>query len=242
MEQLAIKNIPKDEIYKICILDSAGKPIKLIIFQGNANPPSNIDELFSEEVERLKIKIDQPAIHYSEQYIHKDDSIQIIKNKIINELGANTTSYEELYLFSIKQDNLHLPKAFREMTNNETRKFTKSMCAQLLFNLQIKNKDTVVELLDNNKMQYAIDDITKEFPDVNRKYDISIPIGRRFLRYRDLLFSSNPFTILQSNEYAYQPSVGNTLITFDNNVLLNWDTSFKVYAFVPVLSLVSFPI
>ena len=119
-------NIPMDDIYKICFLDSNGKPIKIIVFNGQTDEISKDHDIFSEE-EKVEMAIDQPEITTSKQQIHKDDSIRIIKKKIIKELGLNNISYDELYLFSKRKDRLHLLNAFLEMTNQGEIEFNKQM-------------------------------------------------------------------------------------------------------------------
>jgi len=105
--------IPGQDIYKICILDSNGKAKRIIVYNGtNAEyPMTKDDEIFSED-EKIRLGLDQPDIQCSPQQIHKDDSIRIIKKKIIQELGKNNVSYEELYLFSGQNNKLHLLKSF----------------------------------------------------------------------------------------------------------------------------------
>ena len=77
-------NIPTNEIYKICFLDSNGIPKRTIVFEGKNREIAKDDEVFSEE-ETLQLSIDQPEINSSTQQIHKDDSIRIFKKKIIDE-------------------------------------------------------------------------------------------------------------------------------------------------------------
>ena len=64
--------------YKIHLFHSNGEPKKILVFRGEENK----EEIFSknelDEFEKRKIEI-----QYSEQEIHKDDSIRILKNKII---------------------------------------------------------------------------------------------------------------------------------------------------------------
>ena len=57
--------------------------------------------LFS-ETQINDFKLHNPEFIYVDQYIYKDDSIKIIKKKILKILGKNidTITFEQLYLFS----------------------------------------------------------------------------------------------------------------------------------------------
>ena len=76
-------NIPPRDIYKIYQLDSNGNASHIWVFQGNNEPVTNLHDLFS-DTELTEIELYSTNIHYSSQQIHRDDSIRIIKKKIIN--------------------------------------------------------------------------------------------------------------------------------------------------------------
>jgi len=217
--------IPSSDLYKICILDSKGTPKRIIVYNGtnSEHAITKDDEIFSED-ERIRIGIEQPEIVSSSQQIHKDDSIRIIKKKIIQELGKNNLSYDELYLFSGRRDKLHLLKTFLEMTEHGKNDFNKHMAGQFLFNIL---NDTATDRAKSfseriNKDVYSYDDFNKEFKQADDLYNIFIPLGRRFSETQDLLFSGSPFDILPATEPTYQPSKKNRLDTFDNHLLLNY--------------------
>ena len=219
-------NIPTDDIYKICFLDSNGIPKRMIVFEGKNREITKDDEVFSEE-ERLQLSIDQPEIISSSQQIHKDDSIRIIKKKIIKELGINNISYDELYLFSTKKDKLHLLRSFLEMTNNGEIAFNKHMAGQFLMNILT---DALIDkakiLIEMNKDSYSYETfmqlLNNNIDSDTETYDLLVPIGRKFSNTRDYLFSANPFSILPGPDVIYEPLATNKLITFDNHLLLNY--------------------
>lgn len=217
--------IPEQDIYKICILDSNGKTKRIIVCNGtNAEyPMTKDDEIFSED-EKIRLGLDQPDIQCSSQQIHKDDSIRIIKKKIIQELGKNNVAYDELYLFSARTDKLHLLRSFLEMTSQGKADFTKHMAGQFLFNIlndpSIDKATVFTEKI--NKDVYSYDDFANQFKAVDDLYSMFVALGRKFSQNTDLLFSGNPFDILPTSELAYSPSSKNTLDTFDNHLLLNY--------------------
>ena len=224
-------NIPVNDIYKICFLDSNGKPNKNIVFNGQTNEITRDDDIFSDE-EKLEIAIDQPQIISSKQQIHKDDTIRIIKKKIIEEIGTNNISYDELYLFSKKKDKLHLLKAFLEMTNQGKTDFDKYMAGQFLMNILNDYQIDKAEVLNKmNQNSYSYETFLRLLNGYDNKstivnetqdYNILFPIGRKFSNTRDYLFSANPFFVLPGPEIIYQSTNTNKLINFDNHLLLNY--------------------
>jgi len=219
-------DIPRDNIYKICMLDSNGIPKKMIVFNANDNELTKDDEIFSEE-EKMEMAIDHREIISSKQQIHKDDSIRIIKKKILKELDINAISYDELYLFSKKKDKLHLLKSFLEMTKNGDIDFDKRMAGQFLMNIL---NDTQINkakiLIDMNQPTYSYETImlllNNNVKNDTENYDLLQPIGRKFSNSTDYLFSVNPYLILPGPEIIYKPVSNNKLINFDNHLLLNY--------------------
>jgi hypothetical protein len=219
-------NIPTDDIYKICFLNSDGIPNRIIVFEGKTMEITKDDEVFSEE-EQLQLNIDQPEIISSKQQIHKDDSIRIIKKKIIKELGVNNVSYDELYLFSNKRDKLHLLKSFLEMTNNGEIAFNKHMAGQFLMNILTDAQIDKAKILNElNQQTYSFETfmqlLNNNIDSETERYDLLVPIGRKFSNSHDYLFSVNPFSILPGPDVIYEPLANNKLITFDNHLLLNY--------------------
>ena len=85
----------QQKIFKVCLLEPYNRINKVFVFHPDINP----EEVFS-QTELDRIRKDDTIIQYSQQQIHIDDSIRVIKNKILRELGMNMISYKELYLFS----------------------------------------------------------------------------------------------------------------------------------------------
>jgi len=101
--------IPSDQIYKAHILDSEGKRKAIIVFSRGVDVPILYD---GSEVD---------DIHFSDFQIHLDDSIRVIKKKILFELwnSHNKCSYEELYLFGKTNDE----SSIESSTNLQRRDF-----------------------------------------------------------------------------------------------------------------------
>jgi len=246
-EQLSI-NIPKKEKYTLCILDSNGNPKNFIVF-GGSSQPMNEDEiksyLFSDDQEIISLNLinPPPTFHYSSQQIHMDDSIRTVKKKIIHELGSSNVCYEEIYLFSNIKKKIKLLNVYQEITqqNIQLNKSTSRIERQLQELENIYNemdKKTLGQFLLNLKISHTIiDDIEKlksnifvyedllKFLPKEDEYIISTPIGQKFSKNFNHLFSGNPTDVLSiDGELVYKSNKQNELYVFENDLLLNYGT------------------
>jgi hypothetical protein len=224
--------IPENQKYILCLLDSQGKPIRYIVFNGNSEPMTDESikqKIFSKDDRLLFDKIPQPEFHNSSQQIHKDDTVRTIKKKIIHELGKNEICYEEIYLFAHQYQNVDPVKVI----NQEKELFTSKLMSQFSINIQL-DKTSYSELKSMDKSSYNYEDIVK-YVNKDKKYKISIPLGQRFSNSRNLLFSGNPYDVqLQKGdpEPAFQVTKGNELYTFENQLLLNYGEIVKNVIYV----------
>jgi hypothetical protein len=219
--------MPEDEKYFLCLLDSNGKPSRIIVFNGNSVPMSDDDiikHIFSKDEERLLFDMVQPkpAFINSIQQIHKDDSIRTIKKKVVQELGINEVCYDELYMFSKRYQSIQLLKTYNELTKFESVKLSKSILGQFLLNLQA-DISNVEEINSSEKDNFTFDDFVKYIGDINNSYNVSLSIGQQFASYNDLLFSANPYDILAgNNKPIFELVKDNGLYVFENHLLLNY--------------------
>ena len=231
-------NIPIDEIYKIHLYDSTGNVKEVFIFSGGLKNESNISELFS-EIEIAYIQSEDIKLVFSQFLIHKDDSIRNIKKKIINELGKNNISYEELYLFSFIYERLNIINIFQDITEiktlkanaqanlekqrkrfiTEERDFTKEMFGQLIENFNIPKN--IIDSIPEKEI-YTYEDILTVFDANETTAKIKIPIGQKFSKKRDYLFSANPFKIINNTNTKFIQKQENPILSFDNQLLLNY--------------------
>jgi len=218
----SIIEIPEDQKYVICLLDSQGKPVKYVLFNGNSQPITNDQikqKLFSDDELKTFNSLPQPEFHSSSQQIHKDDTIRTIKKKIIHELGKNELCYEEIYLFSQQQQPVDPIKILTQQKGL----FTGKLFSQLAINIQMDNT-LYSDFKKLNKVSYSYEDL-KKYINKESMYKVSVPLGQRFSRSRDLLFSGNPFDVeMQKDdpEPAFVVSNENELYTFENQLLLNY--------------------
>jgi len=186
-------------IVKICILGLNNKITKVIICSNKVE----LDKLFS-NVEIEKINSDNPEIIFSTQQIHIDDSIRVIKNKILKELS--NVSYKELYLFSQIKRELPILNIYKSITKNDEKIFTKQKFSQFTKNINMDEPENSIDT-------YTYEDLIE----LNGEHLVDIPFGQKFEKEHDYLFVSNPFQ-LESGDTINT----STLFSFENSLFFNF--------------------
>jgi len=203
-----------DTIYKFCLLGKYNKVNQIIIFANNRN--EEIGETIFNSKEQTFIEENNIPVKFSKQQIHRDDSIAIIKNKILKEIDFSV-SYHELYLFSnIENPNKNLQTIF-DMTSGKEGYINESNFKQLIMNLGISG-NSVESIVP--KKQYFLEDLISlkdGLKDDSAYYKISI--GKKFRAFHDELFSANPYDIFETTKIYHKSS--NPLESFENQILLN---------------------
>ena len=182
--------IPQPDVFKVCILNENNTIRRMIVFQGSDNPITKEDAIFSED-EKRQYHTDAFEIQPSTFQLHPDDSIHILKMKILHELSLDRLSYAELYLFSTKSVTLHLHELYMEVTHNDTIALTKPAIGQLLRNLRIYDIDTLTYFANHTQTTYTYAEFVHGFTKHIHNTNFSLPIGHRFAISRELLFSAN---------------------------------------------------
>ena len=195
------------DIYKVHCLDANGVLEKVYVFSGG-------NSFSAPEVPEAKLAELGVPIVYTAQQIHKDDSIRVIKNKIVQAIGANVISYNELYLFMEIEKRLDIMNIYQQITHNWRTDCTKAQLVQLLHNLSIPI-DNIVDAKEPNA--YTFEEVLGI---VGNDYRVKIPVGQKFSKEQDFLFAVNPYTI--DTEILYQPTKKNMATVFDNMLLLNY--------------------
>ena len=150
MEKLKI-NVPKEDIYKIYSLNSSGEVEKIYVFSRG-----NIVDVFSEESLAV-FKSKNIEIIYSKNQIHKDDSVRVLKKKILLELGSNNNAYEELYLFVNILEKIDVLKLYQSISKNDKSHIEKIQLDQIFSNFNITNVNI------DNKETYSYNDFSSYF-------------------------------------------------------------------------------
>jgi hypothetical protein len=190
------------DVYKVHCLDANGVLEKIYVYSGSS-------DFSMPELDALGV----PVI-YTNQQIHPDDSIRVIKNKIVHSIGENVISYNELYLFMDVNKRINMMEIYQQITNNWKTDFTREHLVQLLHNLNIP-----IDGNQENKTTYTYEDVLGIVGN-EYEYVVKVPLGQKFSQYQDFLFSVNPYHI--NNDILYQPTKKNILTVFDNMLLLNY--------------------
>ena len=184
------------------------------------NDPSNhaFETIFNSE-ELTNISKNKIKVHFSEQQIHMDDTIGIIKIKILNEL-RNRISLEEIYLFCLKEEILNSTIIYESLTQNKQLELTRVRINQFLLN--IVRDDTGIETKLNipDKATYTYDDILALNIN-NKKMWVSKVLGQKFfIVENEYPFVSNPFDVVEYDPF-FEKASRKSLSTLNNQLLLN---------------------
>lgn len=209
--------IPIDEIYKVFRYDSTGSIFKVYVFSGGLKNESHMSELFKED--QLKyISDNNVEVYFSTIQIHKDDSVRVLKKKIINEVGAQEISYDEIYLFGFVMEIMNADNIFHDITKNDTIPISGKAFAQLAENLGIDTR--IISPLV--KESYTYEDLLQfdiGSTSASDKRLIKTCIGRRFINKRNPLFSANPFKL---SSQIFSLTVDEQFVNFENQLIFNF--------------------
>ena len=182
--------------------------------------PTNaaFQDIFSQE-ELDNIAEQEIKVVFSNQQIHFDDTIGIIKLKIINEF-SNTFSIEQIYLFCMKEEQINPMNVYQLLTQKERLELTRIRLDQFLLNI---NKETTGEQVHFDipeKEIYDYEDILNlNFKD--KKYWVSKVLGEKnFIIKNEYPFICNPFEITEYDGFI-ERAARKSLTTLNSHLLLN---------------------
>jgi hypothetical protein len=174
------------------------------------------------------IKQNIPVI-FSEQQIHYDDSIGVIKLKILAEkindpiFRKNRFSLDEIYLFCIKNEILNAENIYQTLTQNGRLPLTRTRLEQFILNIIYHENGDPVEFQIPNKEIYTYDDILAL--DLNGKiFSLTKVLGQKFfIVTNEYPFITNPFQVNEYDEFIERAS-RKSLTTLNSHLLLNTGT------------------
>jgi len=194
------------EIYKVHVLDNTGVTSKILVFSGSNSEKTDI---FS-DIEREMIQTRQLEPIFINSQIHADDSIRIIKKKIISAFESNI-SYDEIYLFS----NIQKVQSVKSIYDSIHKKGKNSLNLQT-FSQILKNMDIPFHLLQE-KTEFLLEDLQSVLP---KEPTTKISLGINFANMKDESFSYNPFDLLVN--FLYEGTSDNALLSLENRLLMNF--------------------
>jgi hypothetical protein len=198
----------------VCILNKDNKIEHVYVYGAK-------ETTFSDS-ENVVYESDKSEIHHVDQQIHYDDSIRVIKNKILRTIGIDTVSYKELYMFGYKDSHIDVVEAYKSITHQETEPFTHNNLVQFMSNVNLK-----LDIAD--KETYDLSDFDLEFKGPSEVI-VKTPIGHKFSGEHDYLFSTNPM----DSGFIHSGDTG-AFYAFDNLLLFNFgkfinDTIYVCFA------------
>ena len=229
MEKINME-VPIKDIYKVHIYGDNANITDLYIFSSGIKLP--LEQLFNDDEIQI-IESSQIKIHYDSQILHLDDSIVAIKTKIQNAIKGNDKErpvisesslsgrqipIETIYMFSNIPTDIDVIDLYQQVTKNEKRELSKELFGQLLNNLTISPS-----IIDNIKVkdEYSFEDILGII-DSTQLSLLKTPIGQKFMNHKEYTFSANPFLIMNTTYSQFELSEKNSLLSFENHLLLNY--------------------
>ena len=236
--------IPIQDIYKIHVLNSNGQLERIHVFCANTLSHQHLSEIFSDVQLAYYKAIEPPVdIEFSKFLIHKEDSIQMVKKKIVQELSrfeekgskSFTVSLDELYLFTSTMCDIDMTQIYQDATHNDTRPLTKEQFFQYALNIHANP----FNLEDNDLLQskskgdvLAVDTFSFEKWNALGKSsikEVQTPLGLRFQNRYDYLFSANPFAVqVWTEPIRFEISQKNPMYSFEHSLLLNFGSSTDI--------------
>ena len=217
IQTIAIENkeqIDYNPIYKVSqIVDGAIDSV--YVFYGQPivkkNEKEIVKKIFTpDEIENIK------NIYFSEQQIHRDDTIGIIKLKILSELKKKVP-LGEIYLFCKKSEYLNPIAIFQSLTQNKKIKLTHQRLEQFLSNIDNKNGDAFI--MPEQKDEYDLNDILSM--KIDGKRIVNKVLGQKFfIMENEYPFVCDPFNVT-SYDTLLEKISRNSISTLNNNLLLN---------------------
>ena len=223
------------EIFKICLLDT-DKIKEIIVFYGSKKlhdgaedispeeyfkmepRASNFKEIFNEE-ELEYIDKHKPSVKFVDLSIRLDDTIEDIKRKLVMAL-KNTISFDEIYLFAMKEESVDLITSYQNITQNEKLELTKDRLSQFLLNFKSVN---INDLEDKDVYDYS-DLLTLKF---SEKEYVKKPLGQKFfindLKYQ---YTVNPFDVIIYDDFL-EKYAENIVTTLNRSLLLDFGIPFQ---------------
>lgn len=216
MESYKIKYINKDEVEKTLIFCG---PFSL--YDG-----INLNELYKKDPtnDRLKPFIGSESttssnLIFIDEYIHLDDTIETIKNKLIlvfQKYLDKELAFEQLYLFSSYLEKVFVSEIYDTLTQNGKNELTKDILLSFLLNIIDFDTDSL-----DVKDVYTYDDLLAL--NINeRTFQMNQTLGQRvILSDKPYHYTINPFDVISLNEHFVRHA-DNLISTNNKDCLLHY--------------------
>ena len=199
-------------VYKVKYIIN-GKIDTIYVFSQGPN-------VFSEH-ESNEIKANNINVVYSKQQIHFDDTIGVIKIKILEEIKKDV-SIEELYLFCNKLEQLNAVSVYQSLTQNKRLELTNIRFQQFIANI-VSDENGATFVPPVKKDVYDYDDILGMKID-GKKYIIDKVLGQKFfIIENEYPFITDPYKATDFDSF-FERKARKTLSTLNSHLLLSSGT------------------
>jgi len=234
---MSLAILKENPIYKVNHLLNSTTISEIRVFYGSYAETEDLNELFKRdpknaafidkstglpifnEMELRSILDRQIPVVFSEQQIHYDDSIGVIKLKMMMEF-SNTFSLDEIYLFCMKEEVLNPANIYQMLTQNGRLPLTRVRLDQFIVNVIFEDNGEPVRFDIPDKEVYDYDDILAL--NINgKKYTLAKVLGQKFfIVANEYPFISNPFEVEEYDDFIEKAS-RKSLTTLNSHLLLN---------------------
>ena len=179
--------------------------------------PKTKTVIFTRE-ELDEIKSQSISVIFSKQQIHYDDSIGVIKMKIMHEMNY-AFSLQEIYLFFQQEDVLQSGNIYQTLTQNNKLRINRVRFDQFLKNILDENGNPV-EFNIPEKEYYDYSDVLQLNVD-NGSFLVNKALGQRFfIVENEYPFVVNPFEASEYDPFIERAS-RKSLTTLNSHLLLS---------------------
>lgn len=246
-----------DNIYRVIEIDKDGVDT-LFIFYKEGDEIDYKRELSPIEYETYKKEIgvknfeslnDTTKVFLINENIFNDDSIDIVKRKIIK-AKDNSVSFDELYLFSMREEIMNNFDMFEVLTQNDNLEIEQIRLFQFIQNFldididgidldkEIYSYEDIISLNLDNKTKikkFSLDNkyfIEKIYPIIVNPFDI-VQYDNFILKQGEDIVSTKNKSLLLDNNHIYENNIyvcsASNVLEYANENALSIETTLKIY-------------
>jgi hypothetical protein len=206
-----LNKLVKDQTTEIYIFSKN----ELVEKQDNVRDIDGNDVFSQEEWDYIKTK----NIPYKivKQNIYKDDTIQMVKDKLVKYLNLDMTS-SELYLFAMMEKLINISRVYKEITQNNLLDFTKEHLSTFLGNFGKKSFDFENDMFIPEKELFGQDDLLDLDINWNLPQKMFLSLGQKIILKKNYPLLANPFKTKRIDDLL--KTEGKNLLSTQNNYLV----------------------
>jgi hypothetical protein len=175
----------------------------IYVFVGDTKKKYKKEDIFSPG-ELQEIKEQKTEVSFLEELIHKDDTIDIIKQKILMHTPI-ASSYSEIFLFARDKQPINSIHLYQTLTQNDKLELTKKRITYYFLNIINHYPELINQLKKINKDKddkiYTYEDINSFGLDDHGEILMYKPIGQKFISIQQ----SYPYTVNPYMVSSYDP-------------------------------------